>query len=100
MQSPRFFASIKSTHKVTMTALMLFVSYCIGAAAQDAAPSPPDTPSQMPALTVTTHEVLLDVVVTDAGHPVTGLKAADFSVFEDGKPQVVSSLEEHSPMAP
>ena len=42
--------------------------------------------------------VLLDVVVTDGhGHPIHNLKSDDFRVFEDGKLQAVSSLEEHHP---
>lgn len=100
MQSPRFFPSIQRTHKVTIAAQMLLVTCCIGAAtAQDSVPSGPDTPQPTATLSVTTHEVLLDVVVTDAGRAVSGLKASAFTVLEDGKPQVVSSLEEHSPMA-
>jgi len=55
---------------------------------------------QAPALSVTTHEVLLDVVVTDGGRPVKGLKASDFTVTEEGKPQNLASLEEHGPMGP
>ena len=43
--------------------------------------------------------VLLDVVVTDGnGKPVRGLKAPDFTLLEDGAPQVLSSFEEHSPI--
>ena len=40
--------------------------------------------------------VLVDVVVTNnSREPVTGLKREDFEVLEDGKPQPVSSFEEH-----
>jgi VWFA-related protein len=43
--------------------------------------------------------VLLDVVVTDGkGRPVKGLKASDFTLLEDGAPQVLSSFQEHEPM--
>jgi VWFA-related protein len=43
--------------------------------------------------------VLLDVVVTDGkGKPVTGLKKSDFTLLEDGVPQVVGSFEEHHPI--
>ena len=50
-------------------------------------------------LSVTTREVLLDVLVTDAsGHPVTGLKPSDFNVMEEDAPQSIKNLEEHHPM--
>ncbi len=40
--------------------------------------------------------VVLDVVVTDSGGaPVSGLTQDDFRVEEDGKPQKVSSFQEH-----
>jgi VWFA-related protein len=43
--------------------------------------------------------VVLDVVVTDGkGHPVTGLKAGDFTLLEDGAAQKVSSFTEHGPI--
>ena len=45
--------------------------------------------------------VLLDVVVTDKqGRPVRGLKQSDFSLLEDGVPQVLSSFQEHHPITP
>lgn len=41
--------------------------------------------------------VLLDVIATDKnGAPLRGLKAQDFTVLEDGKPQQVKAFEEHS----
>lgn len=67
---------------------------------QDQAQSTQDSAQPVPALSVTTREVLLDVVVTDGGRAVKGLKASDFAVMEDGKPQNVASLEEHGPMSP
>jgi VWFA-related protein len=43
-----------------------------------------------------THEVLVDVVVTDAkGNPVPGLKHEDFQILEDGKPQTLRMFVEH-----
>jgi len=43
-----------------------------------------------------TRAVLTDVTVTDrSGMPVTGLKNSDFELFDNGKPQSVSSFEEH-----
>jgi VWFA-related protein len=40
--------------------------------------------------------VLVDVVVTDkAGQAVKGLKATDFTILEDGKPQPIRAFESH-----
>ena len=40
--------------------------------------------------------VLVDVVVTDkAGQTVKGLKATDFTILEDGKPQPIRAFESH-----
>jgi VWFA-related protein len=42
--------------------------------------------------------VALDVVVTDSkGHVVKGLQQSDFSIGEDGKPQVLRHFREYSP---
>ncbi len=63
----------------------------------------PQTPAQSPSATisVTTREILLDVLVIDAQHhPVTGLKASDFTVSEEGEPQMLRHVEEHVPMTP
>ncbi len=43
-----------------------------------------------------THQVLLDVVIVDhAGHFVPGLKPADFTILEDGKPQKLAGFAVH-----
>jgi VWFA-related protein len=48
-----------------------------------------------PTLHVTTREIVVDVMVTDAkGNPVHGLKQADFSMEENGKPQSIRSFRE------
>jgi VWFA-related protein len=53
-------------------------------------PGPPSFPSQASAITV-------DVVVVDReGRPVRDLTAADFTVLEDGKPQVIVGFESHA----
>jgi len=44
-------------------------------------------------LHVTTHMVQVNVIVKDDhGHPVPGLSPSDFSIFDDGKPQEISSF--------
>ncbi|HEV2215619.1 MAG TPA: hypothetical protein VGR64_10050, partial [Terracidiphilus sp.] len=61
------------------------------AAPPSAAPGPQST------ISVTSREVLVDVLVTDHhGKPITGLKQSDFSVTEQGKPQSISFFEEHT----
>ena len=40
--------------------------------------------------------VLVDIAVTDRNdNPISGLKQQDFEVFEEGKPQIIASFEEH-----
>ena len=70
-----------------------------GGTAQQAAPQVGIPLTQAPTLTVTTREVLMDVVVTDAsGRPVPGLTASDFKVTEEREPQTIRRLVEHEPM--
>lgn len=62
---------------------------------------PPAAPIPAPTIRVTTHMVLVDVVVTDKqGKAVTGLHADDFVVEENGKPQKISSLTTPADNAP
>ncbi len=62
--------------------------------------TPAPQPAETPTIRVTAREVLLDVLVVDkSGQPVTGLKASDFSVSEQGQPQVIRRLNEHHAMA-
>ena len=74
------------------------------------AQSPAPIPQQPPPLTqrdpgvltlkANARAVLLDVVVTDSkGHPVRGLTSRNFQLLEDGKPQIITSLEEHHPLS-
>lgn len=50
-----------------------------------------------PTLHITSREVLLDVVATNRhGHPIHGLKASDFGITEEGKPQQITSFQEHT----
>jgi VWFA-related protein len=56
------------------------------------AQQPPQKDSQT-VLRVTTHLVLVSVIVQDkSGNPVTDLKKEDFTLLEHGKPQVISTF--------
>src|SRR6266496_948943 len=75
MEIPR----VELTRRVAFLSLM-FIS--IAASAQNQEP----LPSQMPRSRSGVNEVLVPVVVMDGrGRHISGLKAADFQVFEDGK---------------
>jgi len=63
---------------------------------QFAAPPQQDVPeTSVPTLHVTSREIIVDVMVTDAnGQPVRGLKQSDFTIEENGKPQPIRSFRE------
>lgn len=68
------------------------------AAAQTAPlPQAAGTSQQKPyILQLNTRAVLTDVTVTDKhGNPVLGLRAQDFRIFDNGKPQPLASFDEH-----
>ncbi|MGA2249259.1 VWA domain-containing protein [Terracidiphilus sp.] len=65
--------------------------------AQNPASPPTD---QEPGLRVTSRNVVIDVIVTNNGKPVTGLPKDAFTVTESGRPQTVSFFEENAPAPP
>ncbi len=78
------------------------LSLCLLAATLQAqSPSqaaPPPIDPQVPVLQMSTRIVLTDVTVTDAkGNPVRGLTRSDFHLFDDNRPQQLSSFVEHTP---
>jgi VWFA-related protein len=57
-------------------------------------PATPDQPQQPPAFRTNINFVRVDVIVTDKpGNPVADLKASDFEVAEDNKPQKIESFK-------
>jgi VWFA-related protein len=55
-----------------------------------------DSGKAVPTVKSNVRLVLVDVVVTNSkGNAVTGLHTEDFEVLEDGKPQTISTFEEH-----
>jgi VWFA-related protein len=80
-------------------ALFLIVSFFPGAHSQTStANQPQDVIQSNQTLRTNTRLVVVDVVATDSkGQPVPDLKASDFTVLEDGKPQKISGFNfEHS----
>jgi VWFA-related protein len=56
--------------------------------------------AQEPTLRVTSRSVVIDVIVTNNGKPVTGLTKDAFTLTESGKPQTASFFEENAPTPP
>ena len=80
-------------------ALSLIVSFFPGAHSQTSTANQPQNVIQSnQTLRTNTRLVVVDVVATDSkGQPVPDLKASDFTVLEDGKPQKISGFNfEHS----
>jgi VWFA-related protein len=83
---------------VVLLGLSRELSFSQTQAGVDAQPSAPGGNSQQaaPTFRASTRLVLVDVVVTDkSGQTAKGLKATDFIVLEDGKPQPVRAFESH-----
>ena len=75
--------------------LLLVMSASIAASPQSQTTGP-NTQSPVATIKSKARLVLVDVVVTnDKGDPVPGLQKKDFEVLEDGKPQAISTFEEH-----
>ena len=72
-----------------------FLAWVLIAAAQQPAPPPKaPAPSKMAKFESTTQLVVEDLIIKDkSGNPLTGLKASDFIVTEDGKPQTIDFVE-------
>src|SRR5512145_974689 len=62
--------------------------------AQEAAPPPAAQQAPPPSFPSQVEQVTVDVVVTDKkGVPITTLNQSDFKVFDEGKPQELTSFE-------
>src|SRR6516225_10734386 len=83
---------------VWITIFMLLVAGSLPAQAPSSTELPP------PTIRVSTHMVLVDVVVTDKqGKPVQGLHPEDFVIEENGKQQKIAGLTspaENNPAPP
>jgi VWFA-related protein len=76
--------------------ILLYLLTCGISAAPQSPPSRPTSNPNTPALHVYSRLVLLDVTVTDAkGTPIRGLTRSQFHIFDNKRPQKMSSFEEH-----
>ena len=74
-----------------IVSLLVLATIAIGGWFQAPVSAPTEIPA--PAVRVSTHLVLVDVVVTDKqGKPITGLHPEDFAVEENGKTQKISTF--------
>lgn len=106
MQLSRRRPSMKSAATFVTFALMIFaLAASTVACAQD---TPPSTQKKddlvvyksQSVLRATTRLVIVDAVVLDQkGQPILDLKADDFTVLEDGKPQTIRDFSFHQPGA-
>jgi len=73
---------------ICLALLVVLPTFCApGQSEAGQSPKAPDI------LHVTTHMVQVNVIVKDDhGHPVPGLSQSDFTIFDDGKPQEISSF--------
>jgi VWFA-related protein len=79
------------TRRGLLLTLLALASVVAGGWFQAPSPSPGEVPP--PTIRVSTHLVVLDVVVTDKqGKAITGLRPEDFEVEENGKSQKISTF--------
>src|SRR5215831_10398673 len=75
---------------------LLISSLLLLAYAQQPQPSaPPQKPpptEEQDIVRITTNLVQVDAVVTKDGKPITDLRAEDFEIFEDGRPQKITNF--------
>jgi VWFA-related protein len=87
------------TTLLRVLAFSLFVLFFLSVYSQtNSSNQPQDVLHSDQTLRTNTRLVVVDVVATDSkGQPVTDLKAADFTVLEDGKPQKISGFNFEHP---
>src|SRR5258708_34698338 len=93
---------MKKNNRLALFVFLAFALVCVQTESQTASGQPQDVLHSDQTLRTNTRLVLVDVVVTDSkGQPVPDLKASDFTLLEDGKPQKISGFNfEHPGSAP
>jgi VWFA-related protein len=97
LRKPRRGAPLFSSYVLPLLAISLVSQPFLSAqTTTSGAEKSPLTPASPPVLNVTSHAVVLDVVVADDhNRPVRGLEKQDFSAFEDGRQQNIAFFEAH-----
>ena len=97
---------LRTANLIALGLTLSLTAFVAAAAQTDDQPAPlvaphsidlPQDASQtsVPTLHVTSREIVVDVMVTDAsGNAVRGLKQSDFTIEENGKPQSIRSFRE------
>ena len=81
------------SNRFAFFAFLAFALVCVQTESQTASGQPQDVMHSDQTLRTNTRLVVVDVVATDGkGQPVPDLKAADFTLLEDGKPQKISGF--------
>lgn len=93
---------MKKNNRLALFALLAFALVCVQTESQTASGQPQDVMHSDQTLRTNTRLVVVDVVATDSkGQPIPDLKAADFTLLEDGKAQKISGFNfEHPGGAP
>jgi len=85
---------------VIVKTLLLTICAVSSQAQQPAATPAPSPATSLPTLKITTRLVVVDVVAVDSkGHPITDLKAEDFSLTEEGSNQQIKVFSFQQPAA-
>lgn len=89
--------TVRLAHGLLLGIACLLVPGAVPSLIGQAAATPVQTPERtVPTLNLSARRVVVDVTVTNAGKPVTGLSADNFHVSEDGVPQKLVSFEVHT----
>ena len=89
---------MKRDNRLALPVFLAVALVCVQTESQTASGQPQDVMHSDQTLRTNTRLVVVDVVATDSkGQPVPDLKASDFTLLEDGKPQKISGFNFEHP---
>src|SRR5712672_4843998 len=89
---------MKQANRLALPVLLFTALVCVRTESQTASNQPQDVLHSDQTLRTNTRLVVVDVVATDGkGQLIGDLKAADFTLLEDGKPQKISGFNFEHP---